>query len=113
MIATSGNKAVDAIGQMNFTGNIIPPIWCKKICFANGKPNLNAIIILSDIVYWYRPREIRDENTGALVGYEKKFKADLLQRSYQSIADQFGISKRQVKDALDILAIKRLNAKKS
>lgn len=101
---TSGNNAVDAIGQMNFTGNVIPITWCKKICFENGKPNLNAILILSDIVYWYRPREIRDENSGALIGYEKKFKADLLQRSYQSFSEQFGISKRQAKDAIDLLA---------
>ena len=27
----------------------------------NGKPNLTAIVILSDIVYWYKPTEVREE----------------------------------------------------
>lgn len=64
------------------------------------KPNLNAIIILADIVYWYRAVEIRDEMTGQLIGLRKKFHADLLQRSYQQLADQFGITKRDATNAV-------------
>lgn len=100
---STGNTAVDMMGSLNITGNVIPVRWCHTILYPNGKPCLNAIIILSDIVYWYRPREIRDERTGNVIRLEKKFKADLLQRNYQDFADQFGLSKKQAKDALDLL----------
>ena len=60
-------------------------------------------MILSDIVYWYRPKEIRDEGSGNLIGFQKKFRADLLQRSYRQICDQLGISKKQARGALDYL----------
>ncbi len=103
MMLSTGNKSVDMVGQMHLTGNVIPAIWCKRICYSNGKPNLNAIMILSDIVYWYRPREIRDEATGCIIRFEKKFRADLLQRNYLDFAEQFGLSKKQTKDAFDLL----------
>lgn len=96
----TGNEAVDRMGRLNITGNIIPPSWYRTILKPTGKPNLNAIIILSDIVYWYRPVEIRDEATGQLVGMKKRFRADLLQRSYQQMAEQFGITKRDVTNAV-------------
>lgn len=88
---------------MNWTGNIIPANWFKELRFPSGKPHVNAILILSDIVYWYRPTEIRDEHSGAFLGYRKKFKSDKLQRSYGAIGELFGLTKRQVKDAMDYL----------
>lgn len=94
------NSTVAAVAQMNFTGNVIPQAWFKTITRDNGKPNLSAIVILSDIVYWYRPTEQRDEQTGQTVGYTKKFKADMLQRSYSQLAEQFGISKREATNAV-------------
>lgn len=94
-IFTSGNKIVDQSSQLNISGNIIPQTWYKSIVRENGKPYLTAIVILADIVYWYKPTEIRDEGSGQLVALKKKFKADLLQRSYQQISDEFGISKRK------------------
>ena len=71
---------------MYFSGNIIPTTWYKTIVRGNQKPYLNAIIILSDVVYWYRPTEVRDEQSGQVEGFKKKFRNDLLQRSYQQIA---------------------------
>ncbi len=97
---TTGNATVDSLGKMQFTGNVIPQMWYQTIRKETGKPNLTAIVILSDIVYWYRPVEIRDEGTGALIGYRKRFKADLLQRSYQQLSDQFVISKRDATNAI-------------
>lgn len=94
------NSTVAAVAQMNFTGNVIPQAWFKTITRENGKPNLSAIVILSDIVYWYRPTEQRDEQTGQTVGYAKKFKADMLQRSYAQLAEQFGITKREATAAV-------------
>ncbi|MGO1369271.1 DUF6017 domain-containing protein [Senegalia sp. (in: firmicutes)] len=102
-IYSSGNEVVDQVGQMYFSGNIIPTTWYKTIVRDNKKPYLNAIIILSDVVYWYRPTELRDEQSGQLIGFKKKFRDDLLQRSYQQIADQFGMSKREATNAVVFL----------
>lgn len=91
---------VAAIGQMHFEGNIIPHTWYRAIAFPNGKADVNAILILAEIVYWYRPTVERDEATGEVVSIRKKFKEDMLQRHYQSFADQFGLTKRQCQDAI-------------
>jgi len=103
-VYSSGNEIVDEIAEMNFTGNLIPAEWYKTIVGKDNKPKLLAINILADFVYWYRPIEQRDEATGAIVGYRKKFKADLLQRSYRQIEEQFGVSKKQARTALDYLS---------
>ncbi|EHK4219397.1 replication protein [Salmonella enterica] len=91
---------VVAIGQINLTGNVIPASWWRHIRLPSGRPDQTAITLLAEIVYWYRPSEVRDEITGALVGYRKRFHGDKLQRSYQAFADQFGFSKRETTDAL-------------
>lgn len=93
-------STVEQIRQLNLTGNIIPHSWYSKIKFPGGTTDLLGIILLSDIVYWYRPMEIKDERTGKLIGFRKKFAADMLQRSISSFAQQFGVSKRQVTEAL-------------
>lgn len=97
---TTGNEIVDEMATIQITGNVIPQIWYRKILKETGKPDLLAITLLSDIVYWYRPVEERDEATGQLIGYRKRFKDDLLQRSYDSFAEQFGENKRAVRDAI-------------
>lgn len=100
---TTGNNKVDAMASIQFTGNVTPQMWYKTITRTNGKPYLLAIVILADIVYWYRPAEMRDETTGQLLGYKKKFKADMLQRSYDQFAEMFGESKRSITDAVIFL----------
>lgn len=93
---------VSEIGGLNFKGNVVDHEWFNYITFSNGKPHIVAIIILGEIVYWYRPTVIRDEETGQII-YKKKFKADRLQKSYQQFADTFGFSKVQIKRACDLL----------
>ena len=61
---------LDAMAEIHITGNITPSIWYKTILRDNGKPYLLAIAILSDIVYWYRPMEMRDERTGGIIGWK-------------------------------------------
>ena len=100
---TSGNVIVDAMGSINITGNIIPAIWYRTVTKENGKPYLLAIVILADIVYWYRPSEVRDQGTGHILGWKKKFSEDILRQSYQYYADLFGESKKTVKTAMDRL----------
>ena len=100
---TTGNTKVDQTGQIRLTGNVTPQIWYRTITRENGKPHLLAIAILSDIVYWYRPAEVRDESSGNITGYRKRFRADMLQRSYDQFAEFFGVSKRNVTDAIVLL----------
>lgn len=97
---TTGNTTVDAIGQLHMEGNILPHVWFDHIKFDNGKPDLVGIVILSEIIYWYRPFHVKDEVTGQFISVKKRFKADLLQRHYDSFAEQFGISKRQAREAI-------------
>ena len=102
-IYSTGNAIVDENAKLNISGNVIPQMWYRTIVRESGKPNLTAIIILADIVYWYKPTELRDESSGQVVAVKKKFKADLLQRSYQQISEQFGISKKEATNAIIFL----------
>ena len=52
-IYSTGNEIVDENAKLNISGNIIPQVWYRTIIRESGKPNLTAIIILADIVYWY------------------------------------------------------------
>ncbi len=98
---SSGNTIVDEVGRIAISGNIIPPVWFKTITKEeNGKPYLLAMMILADIVYWYRPVEVRDETTGQIISWKKKFKADLYQRSYASFKEQFGEEIKTIQRAI-------------
>ena len=102
-IISSGNAVVDEVQKIVITGNIVSPVWYKTILYDSGKPDHLAISILSDIVYWYKPVEVRDEASGHLVGWRTKFKSDMYQKSYDSYAEFYGESKRSVKAAIDRL----------
>jgi hypothetical protein len=56
-IAKTGIASVDALYSIDFPGNIIPHSWYGTIQTESGKPDMNAIAILSEILYWHRPRE--------------------------------------------------------
>lgn len=99
---STGNFIVDQMTKIEIKGNIIPQIWTKTICYKDGKPNWNAIMILGDIVYWYKPSEVRDEAQG-FIGYKKKFKSDLLQRSYSQIMDIYQMSESQARRGVKAL----------
>lgn len=118
---------VDEISKVNFSGNIIPHSWYsheimrydpsefdiakwakakskdKMTSKPVGKPNPLAIILLSDCLYWYKATEIRDEVTNRILGSQRKFHADKLQKSHEQWAEAFGFTKRQVIDAVDFL----------
>lgn len=100
---STGHAVVDQVGSVHLEGNILPTSWFSTFVLESGKPDLNAIVVLSEIVYWHRPTVVRDEYSGQVVCVKKKFKSDLLQRSYQSFSDQYGFSKQQVKEAFDRL----------
>jgi uncharacterized protein YjbJ (UPF0337 family) len=102
------NAAVIKMASLHITGNIIDLKWFKHLKLENGKPDSVGILLLGDIVYWYRPIEVRDEETGLITGYRKKFAADKLQRSYGAFAEAYGYTKDQVKDALNRLEAKKV-----
>lgn len=103
---TTGNKIVDAIGQIHFEGNIIPHMWYRTLRLENGKPDIISMVLLSEFIYWYRPTAVKDERSGAFMKMKKKFKEDLLQKSYKDLSEQFGFSDKQIREAL-----KRLEAR--
>ncbi|MCD8073666.1 MAG: DUF6017 domain-containing protein [Lachnospiraceae bacterium] len=96
---------MDKVAEMNLTGNRIPASWFLTIKKATGKPNMNAIVVLSDIVYWYQPEKILDDD-GKLIGYKKRFSGEYLNRSYLQISKRYGISKRDATNA--IIALEKL-----
>jgi len=100
-------KVLKDISEISFNGNIIPHTWYKHVVYdtdgGKTKADLLAINILADVVYWYRLSVIRDESTGQIIEYRKKFKGEKLQKSYNSYAEQFGSTKRAVKYSIDLL----------
>lgn len=100
---TTGVATVDQMGQLNMKGNIKPAIWNDTIVNEKGKPQRLAMDILADVVYWYRPTEVRDENSGLVVGWKKRFASDMLQRSYAELSDQFCEEKKTIIRAIVFL----------
>ena len=80
-----------------FPVSLIPKRWFKEITYDNGKPNVVAITVLAEIVYWYRAIVLEDDDEN--IHYRKKFIADKVQKSYQTFMDEYGFSKRQVRAA--------------
>lgn len=70
---------VRAMEGLPMWGHITPFSWYEYIRLPNGKTDLGAIAVLSELVYWYRPAK-----DGG-----RKFKADKLQRSYKQLAAYF------------------------
>jgi hypothetical protein len=93
---------VNQISKIDLSGNIVPMSWFAHVTH-NGRPQLAAIIILSEIVFWYRWRENRDERTGRVVGYEVRFAGDKFCRSLKSWAEMLGLTVKQVRTAIETL----------
>ena len=104
------NKVVERFQELSFSGDIIPHQWYETPVLrrTNGKANLNAMIILANICYWYRPKTEIDEETNHVIGINQRFEHDKLRMYYQQWADKFGLSKRQVRDAVAFLKKKGL-----
>ena len=102
-VSKTGVKSVDDLYGIIFTGNIIPNTWYSTIRTESGKPDLAAITILSEILYWHRPREECDENDAGGINLSKRFKADLLQLSYGKIEKKFKLTKDQSRRAIERL----------
>jgi hypothetical protein len=100
------NEIVRQLGELNFEGNIIPHNWFKHPALqlpkgkrSKGKVNLNAVVILAEVCYWYRPQVILDEGTGQVIEVRNRFKGDALQRTYEALGAKFGLTKLQAQRA--------------
>ena len=100
---STGIEAVDKLGHLSITGDVNPRIWHKTIVNEQGKPQRLAMDMLAEIVYWYRPEEVRDERTGEILGWKKKFAGDMLQKDYKYFVDVYGESEKTVSRSLAFL----------
>ena len=84
------------------TGNIIPHHWYHTICNKSGRPNRIAISLLSEIVYWYRPKKgaSLDSNLPSL---NKKFLGDSWQTSYAYLEKKLCACRESIRAAFVML----------
>lgn len=99
-VKKTGIASVDALLGIDFTGNIIPHSWYGTIQTEKGKPDMNAIAILSEILYWHRPRESCGDGDSGEIVLEKRFGKDMLQLSYGQLNKKFHLSKAQCRRAM-------------
>jgi len=90
--------AVAEIGKIHFEGNIIPHPWYQHITLESGKPDLPAIIILAEIVYWYRPYQTLTKGGKPIL--KKHFDGDMFQCTAAYFENKFGLTKDQIRKAL-------------
>lgn len=101
------NEMMNYMYDRQPVGNVIDHTWYKIIKWKygkrspGGKPHREAIELLADIYYWYRPKVERDEKGNVTI--HKKFKADILQRSYIQIEESLGMTQDEAKSALKTL----------
>ena len=94
------SQTVEEFALIHITGDIVPVEFFQKIQFPkSGKPDLLAILILSDLLYWYRPIRPRNEHTGKLLPWRQKFFGQVLRRDYSYFVEKFGATARQCRDA--------------
>lgn len=97
---------VQRIANIHFEGNIIPHTWYQSpaLRLADGKANLVAVTLLGEICYWYRPTITHEEQSGRILSVSKKFAADKLHWDHEQRAGKFGLTKRQVQEAIAFLS---------
>ena len=90
------NKQYKTIHHPILTGNITPHDWYEKFTNSRGRPDLSLISVLSEIVYWYRPKRIKDNQTGDIT-YINKFLGDDWQTSYEHFEKKFGFNREKLR----------------
>lgn len=78
------------------SGNIVPNEWYQQFTNNRGTPDLPLISVLSEIVYWYRPKRFKDPITGVIT-YLNKFLGDAWQTSYEHFEKKFGFNREKLR----------------
>ena len=94
--ANVANKQFKTIHYPILAGNITPNDWYDKFTNSRGKPDLSLISVLSEIVYWYRPKKVKDNQTGNIT-YVNKFLGDAWQTSYEHFEKKFGFNREKLR----------------
>ena len=94
--ANIANKQFKTIHYPILAGNITPNDWYDKFTNSRGKPDLSLISVLSEIVYWYRPKKVKDNQTGNIT-YVNKFLGDAWQTSYEHFEKKFGFNREKLR----------------
>ncbi|WP_124330524.1 hypothetical protein [Desulfonema ishimotonii] len=94
------HPACDMLKNVRFAGTLVPHSFHRHIRRESGTTDFEGVGIMSDILYHYRPAEIRDRKTGRITGYRQRFRGDKFQISYRQYAEHYGISKGQVTTAV-------------
>lgn len=76
------------LAAASFKGNIVPHSWYQKIINSRGYQDTNSIMLLAEIVYWYR---VSDNMTND--------KSGLIQFSYDHLEKKLNLSRSQIRDA--------------
>lgn len=90
------NKQYNIIHHPILTGNITPHDWYEKFTNNRGRPDLSLISVLAEIVYWYRPKKVKDNQTGDIT-YVNKFLGDAWQTSYEHFEKKFGFNREKLR----------------
>ena len=90
------NKQYKTIHHPILTGNITPHDWYEKFTNSRGTSDLPLISVLAEIVYWYRPKRIKDTQTGNIT-YVNKFLGDAWQTSYEHFEKKFGFNREKLR----------------
>jgi len=91
---------VSAIGALNFTGNLIPSTWYQNLKLPSGRPDLVSCTLLGEIVYQYRPQPVRDDVSGEILHYVKRFARDQFCAPIAYFTGKFGLTPDQVRQGL-------------
>ena len=94
------NEIVQPLGSVYLSGDIVPPEFFNAIRYKSGKPDLLSVLILSDLLYWFRPIRPRSEETGQALAWRQKFKGEALNRDYGYFENKFGATNRQCRDSV-------------
>lgn len=91
----------------DFSGTLVPKELSKYVVDSRGNPDEFAIKILSDVLYWYRPKASSKSTNEP----QKKFKEDTWQVSYEYFVEKFGRDhqkiRRTIKKLEDLDLVKR------
>jgi len=91
-------KNTFAFKTLNLSGNLIPFNLYKSIITKANRPDLPAISIFSEVLYWYRPKANNIDNSNTT--FVNKFSGDAWQTSYSYLTKKFGFSHETIRRSL-------------
>jgi hypothetical protein len=90
------NKQCNTSPQYILSGNITPSQWYQEFTTSKGTADLALISVLSEIIYWYRPKRVKDPVTGNIT-YVTKFLGDAWQTSYEHFQRRLGFNREKLR----------------